>query len=115
MIEIGIGHFKETFEQYLSHDDRSYLDPLIYYQCDANAQPALGPLVCMVQGEGPCPTSLLSLHNPWTERQEKVGGDSGPRFKVQVAYEFLSFSLHSGYCCLFLIQLNTYEYLGRST
>lgn len=21
MIEIGIGHFKETFEQYLSHDD----------------------------------------------------------------------------------------------
>ena len=86
-----------------------YLDLFIHYQSDTNAQPWPEPLVHMVQMEGPCSNSFLSFHNPWTEAGE--GGDIGPWIKVQVAYEFLSFSLFPSSFRIFLSLPHSVDYI----
>lgn len=90
-----------------------HLDPLIYYQRDANTQLGLQSLVFTVPKRGPRPSSPLSLHSPWKEAGES--DDSGPWFQVQVAYESLFFfPLRSGYSCPFcLSHLVSYIQLFR--
>ena len=76
-----------------------HLDPLIYYQGDANTQRlGLAPLVYTVPVRGPRPVPhCLCIDSPWTEAQES--DDSGP----SCVWVFF-FSLDSG--CSWPIFLN---------
>lgn len=67
----------------------SYVDSLIYYQGDANAQPGLDLAVYMGQTKGPCPSSLSSMHRPWTEAGEdddRVAPGSRPKLLMSLSF-----------------------------